>query len=138
MNTEYFLFIVDTNAYAGNFERDMCAYMTGKVGDCGKGEKKAEIYHTEETEDFIDILSVPDDKGCRRPVSMWDSPDGDSNSVAIYFNPSRPPTRKQIDLLKRRAHKFLTAPREKFDSCPTKILGFRLLEKRVEYKEVAL
>lgn len=26
-------FIVDTNKYSGNFERDMCDYMTGAYGD---------------------------------------------------------------------------------------------------------
>lgn len=29
---------IDTNQYAGNFEREMCAYITGQYGDCGVGD----------------------------------------------------------------------------------------------------
>lgn len=35
-------FIIDTNSYAGNFEREMCAYLTGQVGDCGVGDEHIE------------------------------------------------------------------------------------------------
>jgi hypothetical protein len=38
MNEEnLWLFIVDTDSYAGNFERCMCAYMTGQIGECEVG-----------------------------------------------------------------------------------------------------
>jgi len=37
-------FIIDTNEYAGNFEREMCAYCTGQIGDCGVGEEEAEKF----------------------------------------------------------------------------------------------
>ena len=37
----YYGFIVDTDSYAGNFEREMCAYMTGHIGECSVGEEYA-------------------------------------------------------------------------------------------------
>lgn len=59
MTTDYFLFVIDTDAYAGNFEREMCAYMTGHVGDCAVGDDKAKMYHEEETEEFDNVVHVP-------------------------------------------------------------------------------
>jgi len=41
---EGFIFVIDTDTYAGNFERPMCAYMTGRVGECGVGEEFAEMF----------------------------------------------------------------------------------------------
>ncbi len=29
-----YLFVIDTDTYAGNFEREMCAYVTGQIGEC--------------------------------------------------------------------------------------------------------
>jgi len=26
-----YIFVIDTDSYAGNFERDMCAFLTGRV-----------------------------------------------------------------------------------------------------------
>ena len=31
--------IIDTEDYAGSFERPMVAYITGQLGDCGVGEE---------------------------------------------------------------------------------------------------
>ena len=30
---DHFLLVIDTNSYAGNFERQLCAYVTGQIGD---------------------------------------------------------------------------------------------------------
>jgi len=40
-------FIIDTDQYAGNFEREMCAYLTGTVGECGVGDEFAELFSKE-------------------------------------------------------------------------------------------
>lgn len=137
MSTDYYLFVIDTNAYAGNFERDMCAYMTGHVGDCGVGIGMAELYAKDEGEPLYRVISVPDEQGCNRPTSIWPSPNGDMNSVAIFFETR--PNKNEIALLKRRAAMFLSAPKgHQFDSRPTKILGFRLIEKKVTYEEEIL
>ena len=70
------IFIIDTDSYAGNFERDMCAYITGMTCDCGVGEEFSKIYF-DDTKDgdesrfseYIDQRA--DDRGCYRPTRCW-------------------------------------------------------------------
>ena len=75
---EQFIFVIDTDAYAGNFERGLCAYITGRLGECEVGEDEAEIFREEvgdpdELFEFID--SKPDeDGGCLRPVTIFPTP----------------------------------------------------------------
>lgn len=71
------IFIIDTDSYAGNFERDMCAYLTGVTGDCQVGDNFAALYHKEvKSPDgesvFHEYLEQrADDRGCCRPASCW-------------------------------------------------------------------
>lgn len=72
------IFIIDTDSYAGNFERDMCAYVTGIIGDCQVGEEFADLYNKEvnagggEESVFIDYVEQrPDEHGCCRPTYCW-------------------------------------------------------------------
>lgn len=75
-----FLFVIDTDSYAGNFEREMCAYITGQIGECGVGKKLAERAKKEleadgSFEDFDHIvISAPDEHGCRRPTTIYPNP----------------------------------------------------------------
>lgn len=39
-----YTFVVDTNKYSGNFCREMCAYMTGRIGTCGVGSEEQEMF----------------------------------------------------------------------------------------------
>ena len=72
-----YIFVIDTNSYAGNFERDMTAYMTGIVGECGVGKEYAEIFDKEVPpvdgerlfDEYIDWR--PDDRGVLRPSGCW-------------------------------------------------------------------
>jgi hypothetical protein len=70
-----FIFIIDTDSYAGNFEREMCAYITGVTGDCKVGDEFSDIYlkETKEKESsFLELLEQrPDEHGCCRPCSIW-------------------------------------------------------------------
>ena len=76
MSNKY-VFVIDTTSYAGNFERDMCAYVTGVVGGCGVGEEYAALYEKEMQQEesiFMDLLEQrceDDDHGCARPTSIW-------------------------------------------------------------------
>lgn len=81
-------FVIDTNQYAGNFEREMCAYITGCIGDCEVGEEFAELARKELSEDQLEafdsaIINVPDEHGCARPVEIVPNPnwwnDGNGN-----------------------------------------------------------
>ena len=40
-------FVIDTNEYAGNFEREMCAWLTGQVGECDVGKEMAAVARAE-------------------------------------------------------------------------------------------
>ena len=83
------IFIVDTEDYAGDFEREMCGYLTGIVGECGVGvegrrkyledmglELDQERYYAPVVGNpFEEIIKqVPDEHGCRRPASIYLTP----------------------------------------------------------------
>jgi hypothetical protein len=76
--------VVDTESYAGNFEREMCAFVTGQIGECGVGEDIAEeeagsIRHLDWWRDHV--VPEPDDNGCRRPASIWPTPGWFNNGL---------------------------------------------------------
>jgi hypothetical protein len=126
-----YIFIIDTNEYAGNFERELCAYITGHVGECGVGSEMAHIFTEEEGESFDifgeSVLSISSEHGCARPTSIWENKNGKYDSVAIFF--CKKPTKKQIDLMKKRTQKFIDEIKNPYTRKPnfSKILGFRLL-----------
>lgn len=202
------IFCVDTDTYAGSFERELCAYMTGIIGECGVGEEARKLYEAdghEPLEDLVDAF-VPDENGCHRPVAIQPTPgwfnDGMGNeyresdydetevvkkhneevenyakdtiekvyadkdhakkeadrfrkehtikklgkrkhpaymSVGVYL--TREPTEKEIEFLKERAHKFLTAKGKKSrfsgedQMFKFKIEGFRLVVEEKKAKE---
>ncbi len=131
-----YLLVIDTADYAGNFERDLCAYCTGRVGECNVGADMAERFYAETgLEPFDNVMDEADDHGCHRPVTMYPSgPKGGRpyNSVAISFD-SRP-THKQIALIKERAAAFAALPERRYGNEPpapriSRILGFRLIRQ---------
>jgi|SRR5581483_1604928 len=70
-----YIFVVDTDSYAGNFERELCAYMTGVLGECGVGQEAVELYEKDGHEPLEDLVGQePDDHGCRRPVKLMPTP----------------------------------------------------------------
>jgi len=85
-----YLFLIDTDQYAGNFEREMCAYLTGRVGDCNVGKEFAAIFHTEVPNAdslFDNVASVPDEEGgCCRPVTIWPSENWLNDGYGHHFH----------------------------------------------------
>jgi hypothetical protein len=65
--------IVDTNKYAGNFEREMCAYATGQIGECGVGADEVDenMPHAKWWDDHV---IDQEDEGCYRPVALSPTP----------------------------------------------------------------
>lgn len=148
-------FIIDTDQYSGNFEREMCAYLTGCVGGCDVGKEYVNL--RPEPMDFDDLLRwEPDDNGCFRPCEIWETPgfwnDGNGKhyktgegpekkikhpayqSVIIYFQDR--PTLAAIHYLKERAYEFSDVRRKKnsafsYKTEKIKILGFRLYIKTI-------
>ena len=88
---ELYIFVAHTNLYSGNFERQMCAYATGQIGECGVGDDQAE-YFVEEVgeeiqEQFYHIMSQEsDDRGCQRPCAIWPTPGRFNDGMGKHFN----------------------------------------------------
>lgn len=102
-----YIFVIDTNKYAGNFERQLCAYMTGRIGECEVGEEEAKIFNKETNTDeyafdderhpFQFVINVSDEVKCQRPVTIiatpgWFNPgmggqfrDGEEKKAAKYY-----------------------------------------------------
>jgi hypothetical protein len=97
--TAPFIFVVDTNLYAGNFEREMCGYVTGTYGECGVGIEEAECFVKSLNqagqdgaalqEAFAAIISQePDDSDhpCYRPAGIWPTPGRWNNGQGQHFD----------------------------------------------------
>lgn len=85
-----FTFIIDTEQYAGGFERPLCAYVTGQIGECGVGQDMAEIAQRELPEDarawFEEcVRHEPDDNGCSRPVEIVPTPGWFNSGPGCHF-----------------------------------------------------
>lgn len=79
-----YIFCIDTEAYAGNFERSMCAFLTGMVGECEVGQGEAKTFVKEGYEPLVGLVTKePDEHGCYRPVAIQATPgwfnDGEGN-----------------------------------------------------------
>lgn len=157
----HYLFVIDTNTYARNFEREMCAYVTGQIGDCGFGGAEAALAQQEipdavmQLEDLIE--QVPDEHGVERPVAIFSNPRYGNNglgihalltdenraqyswpamfSVAIYFHTL--PDHELLEVMKERA-RAIAARGVGFEGHKETIAieGFRLLEQHTTYKEL--
>jgi hypothetical protein len=126
-----FIFIIDTDKYAGNFEREMCAYMTGHVGECGVGENIAEDFEEEFPREYKKfeaiILKVTDDNGCFRPVQIEPIKNTRAyNAVGINF--SERPHEKLIEFMKSRAEEFAKAKK-------LNISGYRIVKEETIRQE---
>ena len=122
-------FLVDTDSYAGNFEREMCGYLTGAEGDYGSGVDEDEDYSLFE-DAVVEVLS---EKGSSETTTIYptegyskkEKKHPDYNTVCIFFRDK--PTRKQIEFMKEKAKTF------KYRSL-NKILGFRLVRFKMTEK----
>jgi hypothetical protein len=150
-DTKYYAFVIDTDSYAGNFERQLALYITGveveymhggmewltelaakEVDELPK-EVIEDVFGRSEFGPFDDQLhDVVNDTGAHTYVEIFESPGSHSNynSVAIYLDEQ--PDQKLVKLMKQRAKAFLSIKKPKGDdgSEPEKfkILGFRVLE----------
>ncbi len=140
---EGFAFIIDTNEYAGNFEREMCAYMTAQYGDCEVGLETAESVRDKIPPNVLEwfednLNSEPDNNGCYRPVSGMKNPRNKKtpfSSVGIFMSEEPPP--HVLKVLKERAEEFSKNPTTRWAS-PFVVEGFRLVERRYTETEKVL
>ncbi len=84
-----YLFIIDTDAYAGNFEREMTAYCTGQYGDCEVGLEIGSSFEKEfpkEFEEFESIIGSKEDESCYRPCEIYPTPGRYNNGSGSHFD----------------------------------------------------
>lgn len=78
MNENCWIFVIDTNQYAGNFEREICAYITGEIGDCSVGDEMLTFFaeETDKNKEFFKkhILQICDEDGCSHPCEIYINP----------------------------------------------------------------
>lgn len=123
------LFVIATNQYAGNFEREMCAYLTGVTGECDVGKEMAEIYSKEEDlpSDFWDNVAQVSVDGFYRPCTICYNDilpkrPKDKNCVGIWFDGK--PTEAQVTIMEMRALKFESLPPTNEGYEDLKVTGF--------------
>ena len=153
-DNEFYAFVVDTNAYAGNFEREMTAFSTGQYETRGEeeGEEYDEVFPDDEVfsedepglisitppcNDFADVCSIYPtpgwvNDGNGREYRLAEAPAGINHwpaymSVAMFFE--EVPTPAQVQRVRERAAIF--AEREGFA-----IEGFRLVKVVTKSEEV--
>lgn len=154
-----YTFVIDTEEYAGSFEREMCAYITAQVGECGVGDDMASDARDQLSDSAVNwfannVEKHPDEHGCYRPAAIHPTPgwcnDGRGNhsrgdaekhypaflSVAIYL--SSKPSEELVALMAERAKKFaLERPDEpEGNAQPLTVTGFRLIQERVTETEL--
>ena len=78
-------FVIDTNEYSGNFERELCAYITGHVGECEVGEEYADMYLSEFGTALVGVQYKSDEYNCLRPVEIYPTPNKWNNGVGEHF-----------------------------------------------------
>jgi hypothetical protein len=80
-------FVIDTDTYAGNFERELCAYITGVVGECGVGQGIADKLDGNSAVEKIEtyIGTEPDEHGCWRPCKIYPTPGWLNNGFGFEF-----------------------------------------------------
>lgn len=113
--------IVETNSYAGNFEREMCAFMTGHIGDCEVGLQEQKMY-LEKYIPIEDVSHMPDEHGCHRPVVIVCTPNCKNHEAfEIFLGDDETPSKDSIETMKSQALEYA-------DKHQIKIKGFFLKE----------
>jgi len=133
-NNKEFLFVIDTDSYSGNFERELTAYCTGQTGDCGVGSNISNKFQEDFTEIYKNIEKIiktkSNDYGYFRPCKIWPTPgywndgmgnhwkdeDWDTEKVIKAFN-------EELKLYKKSHHSYI---------------GSKNIQKYAAYQSVAI
>lgn len=85
------LMVIHTNLYAGNFEREMAAFITGEIGDCGVGREDVHDKYNYDYSMFEGIIEhIPDDHGVTRPVTIYPNPYYKNNGLGFHYRVDDP------------------------------------------------
>lgn len=119
--------IIKTDSYAGNFERELCAWLTGTIGECGVGKELVEPDIEAMFENLM--YQVTDDHGYYRPVSIRFD---DTNNLVIFFESS--PSEQQMTVILERSKRI---PVVKFMDGTFNIKSMELIEYIVTREEIS-
>jgi hypothetical protein len=135
--------IFNLDQYAGNYEREFCAFVMGRIGDCGVGEEMLDLFeedHPSGSEFWAmsdRCQNEPDDNGCYRPVSIYYDTDVDRTryeSLIIFFQTV--PSEKEMAVILDRAKRFCAERPDtmawKGPMTPLTLKGVRLISNKVE------
>lgn len=93
MSKSDFVFVVDTNLYAGNFSRQLCGYCTG-VADEYPGQEEVEVFHEEVApspiEGLVEFRPVGDTNVFLSPCDIWPNPAWFNNGSGGAFRHDDP------------------------------------------------
>lgn len=127
--------IVNTDKYAGNFEREMCAYATGGVGECEVGDAQAEMcgefleengFASDEISSYLAWLH--DDRGCARPVSIYnDEGNSQYNDLIIYLEDPLP--KKLFYIV---VHRLMEYGKQYSKEHPIDVHGARMIKRTIK------
>lgn len=108
----HYTFIIDTDSYAGNFEREMCAYLTGHIGDCEVGEEWAQKFMEEYGDDpayeFKNICQQADEHGCYRPCAIQTTPGYINSGYGLAVKDTPEGRQQSLAHLKNEGVKYYT------------------------------
>lgn len=96
-----FILCLDTDQYAGNFERETTAYATGVIGECGVGEDLVSDFEEEVdfevAEGLQNKIAQREDRGCSRPCAIQPTPGWVNDGLGNCYRQSDeiPPTAEQ-------------------------------------------
>jgi hypothetical protein len=78
-------FVIDTDTYSGNFERQLCAYVTGRYGECTVAKEIAKHieYDTEHIRKYV--TDEADEHGCYRPVKIYPTRNIYNNGLGFNY-----------------------------------------------------
>jgi hypothetical protein len=97
--------IIDTEQYAGNFEREMVAFITAQTGDCGVGKESQALAEEELPEEALEwfesnVMMMADEHGCFRPASIAPTPGWYNDGHGKHY----PDSEKAADLWEGKKH----------------------------------
>lgn len=145
---EKWTLVVETNGYAGNFERALCLYVTGKAGEYSDGpcyDPYAALFRKEcGLADDADPVNFPfSDLVVEEPVEFngryhpdfCEMDPNKTTDVRIFLD--RRPAKEELAALKKRALAFPAARRKVEDNRERfKVTGFHLLKTTITVEAI--
>lgn len=124
--------VITTNTFALNFDKEICAYVTGQIGECKTGvdrQYKASSYARGLFEKSMERRMCDDNLW--RPVAISES---DSNAFELFFKDK--PTEEMMEFIKEGCGDFADEKKQKYP-ITTKIefKKFVIIKERTLYEE---